>query len=158
MDRNNAAECTTENCCCFKSYSLDRKNVLPLDPSWVAADAGAISLQATKNEIDEMWGKEPAAGKLSASRGNTGRRRSLERMCRGVSVDRLTFFSAQMVDQVLQGQEQGSRQHHRACCFKWDHCVGMVHSIAATVGAKDYGALVTVALRATCALYWCHYS
>jgi hypothetical protein len=60
----------------------------------------------------------------------------------------LVFVSAPVVEQVLEAQEHCPYEHHCACCFKWDHRVGMIHSIARRRSPKDYGAMVTVALRA----------
>jgi len=62
-------------------------------------------------------------------------------------------LSTQIVDQIFQGEEKGSCQHHRTRCFKWDHRLGMIHSIARMQDGGDYGALVTVALRPQ-ALLW----
>ena len=48
----------------------------------------------------------------------------------------LVFVSAPVVEQVFQAQEHCPYEHHCACCFKWDHRVGMIHSIAQAAGPE----------------------
>jgi DNA-binding HxlR family transcriptional regulator len=62
----------------------------------------------------------------------------------------LVFLSAQVVQQVFEPEEERPDQDHCACCFKWDHRAGMIHCIDRRRSPKDYGVVVTVALRNRC--------
>jgi hypothetical protein len=70
-----------------------------------------------------------------------------------VILELLPFLSAQVVEHVFEAQEERPHQHYCARSFKWNHRVGMIHCIARYGNPKDYGTVVTVALRAQMSMF-----